>query len=102
MGRMEKKEKGKRNLDAEEDFSEKLESMNLYPRLSKPIQKYQEAFGVLPQPLSFKKLDQMELKLKLEFEGSVVRRRLYPAPQDEIDEIERKIKELVDAGLLEE
>ena len=44
MGRMKKKEKGKRNLHAEEDFSEKLESRNLYPRLSKPIQKYQEVF----------------------------------------------------------
>ena len=57
---------------------------------------------MLPPPLSCKKLDQMELKLKLEFEGSVVRRRLYPAPQDQIDEIDSKIQEFVDAGLLEE
>ena len=48
MGRMKKQEKGKSNLHAEEDFVEKLESMNLDPRLSKLIQKYQEVLGALP------------------------------------------------------
>ena len=75
-------EKGKSNLDAEEDFVEKLESINLDHRLSRLIQKYQEDFGALPPPLSCKKLVQMDLKLKPEFEGSVVRRRPYPATQD--------------------
>ena len=75
MGRMKKQEKGKSNLHAEEDFVEKLESMNLDPRLSKLIHKYQEVFGALPPPLSCKNLVQMDLKLKPEFEGSVVRRR---------------------------
>ena len=82
MGRMKKQERGKSNLHAEEDFIEKLESMNLDPRLSKRIQKYKEVFGAFPPPLSCKKLVQMDLKLKPEFEGSVVRRRPYPAPQD--------------------
>ena len=89
MGRMKKQEKGKSNLHDEEDFVENLESMNLDPRLSKLIQKYQEVFGALPPPLSCKKLVQMDLKLKPEFEGLVVRRRPYPAPQDQIDEIQR-------------
>ena len=40
MGRMKKQEKGKSNLHPEEDFVEKLESMNLDPRLSMLIQKY--------------------------------------------------------------
>ena len=102
MGRMKKQEKGKSNLHAEEDSSEKLESMNLDPRLSKLIQKYHEVFGALPPPLSCKTLVQMDLKLKPEFEGSVVRRRPYPAPQDQIDEIERQIQECIDAGLVEE
>ena len=102
MGRMKKQEKGKSNLHAEEDFSEKLESMNLDPRLSKLIQKYHEVFGALPPTLSCKKLVQMDLKLKPEFEGSVVRRRPYPAPQDQIDKIERQIQECIDAGLVEE
>ena len=44
----------------------------------------------------------MDLKLKPEFEGSVVRRRPYPAPQDQIDEIERQIQECIDAALVEE
>ena len=34
MGPMKKQEKGKSNLHAEEDFVEKLESMNVDPRLS--------------------------------------------------------------------
>ena len=102
MGRMKKQEKGKSNLHAEEDFVEKLESMNLDPRLSRLIQKYQEVFGALHPPLCCKKQVQMDLKLKPEFEGSVVRWRPYPAPQDQIDEIERQIQECIDAGIVEE
>ena len=96
MGRMKKQEKGKSNLHVEEDFAEKLESMNLDPCLSKLIHKYQKVFGPLPPPLSCKKLVQMDLKLKPQFEGSVVRRRPYPATQDQIDEIERQIQECID------
>ena len=44
----------------------------------------------------------MDLKLEPKFEGSVVRQRPYPAPQDQIDEIERQIHECIDAGLVEE
>ena len=102
MGRMRKQEKRKSNLHAEEDFVEKLESTNLDPRLSKLTQKYQEVLGALPQPLSCKKLFPMDLKLKPEFEGSVVRRRPYPTPKDQIDEIERQIQECIDACLIEE
>ena len=102
MGRMKKQEKGKSNLHPAGDVFQKLESMNLEPRLNKLIQNYQEVFGALPPPLSCKKLVQMDLKVKPEFEGSVVRRRPYPAPQDQIDEIERQIQECIDAGFVEE
>ena len=47
MGRIKKQEKEKSNLHTEEDFSEKLESTNLDPRLSKLIQRYREVFGAL-------------------------------------------------------
>ena len=102
MGQMKKQEKGKSNLHAEEDFVESSESMNLDHRLSKLIQKYQAFFGALPPPLSCKKLVQMDLKLKPEIEGSVVRRRPYPAPQGQINEIERQIQECRDAGLVKD
>ena len=102
MGRMKKQEKGKSNLHAEEDFSESLESMKLNPHLSKLIQKYHEVFVRLPPPLSCQKLVRMNLKVKWKFEGSVVRRRPYPAPQDKIDESERQIQECIDAGLIED
>ena len=44
----------------------------------------------------------MDLKLKPEFEGSVVRRCPYPASQDQINEIERQILEFINAGLLQD
>ena len=56
----------------------------------------------MPPPLSCKKLVQMDLKPKPEFEKTRVRRRLYPAPQEQVEEIERQIQECIDAGLVEE
>ena len=53
-------------------------------------------------PLSCKKLVQMHLKLKPEFEKTQLRCHLYPAPQEQVEEIERQIQEWIDAGLLEE
>ena len=53
----------------------------------------------MPPPLSCKKLVQMDLKLKPEFEKTRVRRRPYPAPQEQVEEIERQIQECIDAGL---
>ena len=53
-------------------------------------------------PLSCKKLVQMDLKLKPEFEKTRVRRRPYPPPQEQVEEIERQIQECIDAGLVEE
>ena len=44
----------------------------------------------------------MDLKLKPEFEKTRVRRRPYPAPQEQVEEIERQIQECIDAGLVEE
>ena len=49
---MKKQEKGKSNLHAGDEFVDKLESMNLDPRLSKLIQKYQRGFwSVDPTPV---------------------------------------------------
>ena len=53
VGRIKKQDKGKGNLRAEENFSEKVGSMNLDPRLTKLIHEYQEVFGsVAPTPVS--------------------------------------------------
>ena len=100
--RQKKKEHVKSNLHAEEDFLQKIESLNLDPRLKKLLLTYEEVFGALLPPLSCKKLIQMDLKLKPEFEKTRVRRRPYPAPQEQVEEIERQIKECIDAGLVEE
>ena len=56
----------------------------------------------MPPPLSCKKLVGMDLKLKPEFEKTRVRRHPYPAPQEQVEEIERQIQECIDAGLAEE
>ena len=101
--RQRKKEHGKSNLHAEEDFLQKIESLNLHPRLERLLLTYEEeVFGTLPPPLSCKKLVQMDLKLKPEFENTRVRRRPYPAPQEQVEEIEHQIEECIDAGLVEE
>ena len=71
--RQKKKEHGKSNLHAEEDFLQKIESLNLDPRLKKLLLTYDEVFGALPPPLSCKNLVQMDLKLKPEFEKTRVR-----------------------------
>ena len=52
--RQKKKEHGKSNLHAEEGFLQKLESLNLDPRLKKLLITYEEVFGALPPPLSCK------------------------------------------------
>ena len=100
--RQKNKEHGKSNLHAEEDFLQKLQSLNLDPRLKKLLETYEEVFGTLPPPLSCKKLVQMDLKLKPEFEKTRVRRRPYAAPQEQVEEIEGQIQECIDAGLVEE
>ena len=100
--RQKKKEHGKSNLHAEEDFLQKLESLNLDPRLKKLLITYEEVFGALLPPLSCKKMVHMDLKLKPEFVKTRVRRCPYPAPQEQVGEIERQIQECIDAGLVEE
>ena len=52
--RQKKKEHGKSNLHAEEDFLQKLESLNLDPRLKKLLITYEEVFGALLPPLLVK------------------------------------------------
>ena len=64
------------------------------------IRTYLEVFGELPPPASCDKLVQMDLKLKPEFVGRKIRRRPYPAPKEQADEIERQIQECIDAGLV--
>ena len=56
----------------------------------------------MPPPLSCRNLVQMDLKLEPEFERKRVKRRPYPAPQEQVEEFERQIQECIDAGLLEE
>ena len=62
--RQKKNERGNSNLHAEEDFRQKMESLNLDPRLKKLLLTYEEVFGALPPPLSCKKLVPVDLKLK--------------------------------------
>ena len=57
-------------------------------------------FGELPPLASCDKLVQRDLKLKPEFVGHKIRRRPYPAPKEQADEIERQIQECIDAGLV--
>ena len=59
-------------------------------------------FGALPPPLFCKKMVQINLKLKPEFEKTRVGRHPYPAPQEQVEKFERLIQECIDACLVEE
>ena len=74
----------------------------LDPRAEKLIRTYLEGFSELPSPTSYGQLVQMDLKLKPEFVGHKIRRRPYPSPKEQVDEIERQIQECIDAGLVPE
>ena len=52
--------------------------------------------------LSCNKMVHLDLKLKPEFEGYVVRRRPYPAQQDQINKMECQIQKCIGAGLVED
>ena len=100
--RQKKNECGKSNLHAEEDFRQKIESLNLDPGLKKLLLTDEEVFGPLPPPLSCKTLVQKDLKMGPEFAKTRARRRPYPGPQEQVEEIEREIQECIDAGLVED
>ena len=100
--RGEKNERGKSNLHAEEDFRQKIDSLNLQPRLKKLLLTNEEVFGALLPRLSCKRPVQMDLKRKPEFQRMGVGRRPYLAAQEQVQKIERKIQECIDAGLVEE
>ena len=53
--RQKKKEHGNRKPHAEENFLQKIESLNLDRRLKKLLLTYEEVYGALPPPLSCKK-----------------------------------------------
>ena len=78
---------GATNLHSDEDMDDKIKLLD--PRVQKLIRIYLEVFGELPPPASCDKLVQMDLKLKPEFVGHKIRRRPYPAPKEQADEIER-------------
>ena len=58
--------------------------------------------GVQQGPVLVRTFFKTDTKFQPEFEGSVVRWRPYRATQDQSDDIERKIQECIDAGLVEE
>ena len=89
---------GASNLRSDEDMEDKIKLLD--PRVQKLIRAYLEVFGELPTPASCDKLVQMDLKLKPEFVGHKIRRRPYPAPKEQADEIEGQIHECIDAGLV--
>ena len=83
---------------ADKDMEDKMKLLD--PRVQKLIRTYLEVFGELPPPASCDKRVQMDLKLKPEFVGHKIRRRPYPAPKEQADEIERQIQACIEAGLV--
>ena len=91
---------GASNLHSDEDMEDKIKLLD--PRVKKLIRTYLEVFGELPPPASCDKLVQMDLEVEPELVGHKIRRRPYPAPKEQADDIERQIQECIDAGLVVE
>ena len=89
---------GASNLHPDEDMEDTIKLLD--PRVQKLIRTYMEVLGELPPGASCDKLVQMDLKLKPEFLDRKIRRRPYPAPKEQADEIERTIQDCRDAGLV--
>ena len=89
---------GASNLHSDEDIEDKIKLLD--PRVQRLIRTYLEVFGELPPPASCDKLVLMDLKLKPKFVGHKIRRRPYPAPEEQAEEIERQIQDCIDGGLV--
>ena len=76
---------GASSLHSDKDVEDKIKPLD--PRIKKLIRTYLEVFGELPPPASCDMLVQMDLKLKPEFLGHKIRRRPYPATQEQANEI---------------
>ena len=85
-------------MHSNEDPEGKIRSLD--PSVQKLIRTYLEVFGELPSPASCERLVQIDLKLKGELLGHNIHRRLYLAPKEEAERIERQIQERIDAGLV--
>ena len=77
---------GASNLHSDKDLEDKIKLLD--PRVQRLIRTYLEVFGELPPPASCNRLVQMDPKLKPECVGQKIRRRPYPAPKEQADEIE--------------
>ena len=89
---------GASNLHSDEDMEDNIKLLD--PRVQKLIRTYSEVFGEVAPPASCNKLVQMDLKRKPEFVGHNIRWRPYPAPKEQVDEMERQIQGRIDAGLV--
>ena len=81
---------GASNLHSDGDMGDKIKLLD--PRIQKLMRTYREVFGEIPPQASCDKLVQMDLKVKPEFVGHKIRRRPYPAPKEQANEIERQIQ----------
>ena len=89
---------GSSNLDSAENLDDRIKVLDA--RVQKLSSTYLEVFGELPPPDSCDELVQMDLKPKPEFLGHKIRRRTYPAPKVQAEEIEGQIQQCIDAGLV--
>ena len=89
---------GASSLHSDKDMEDKIKLLD--PRVQKLIRTYLEVLRELLPPASCDKLVQMDFKVKPDFAGHQICRRPYPAPKEQADEIERQIRECIDAGLV--
>ena len=90
-------DQGSRNPHSDEDLEDTIKSLD--PRVQELIRTDLEVFRELPAPAYCGKPVQMDLKLRPKFVGQKIRRRPYPAPKEQADEMELQIQECINPGL---
>lgn len=84
------------------DLLKHVNSSPEHPWLADLLQANADIFGELPRPGSSKKVVQMDIQLKPEFENAPMRGKCFKMPLEDQMEIQRQVDELVSAGLLME
>ena len=84
------------------EFKKDLEKLDVPADVKGMLSDWKEIFGELPEPGSCKKIVEMDLQLKPEWQNVPLRSRCFPMPLEDQKEIEQQVQQLLEAGLVEE
>lgn len=84
------------------EFEKDLEKLEVSDGIKGLLQEWKEIFGELPENGTCKKVVEMDLQLKPEWENIPLRSKCFPMSLEDSQEIEKQVQQLLEAGLVEE